>query len=184
MASNADLITAAKALGEKLGEEVDITGLKNTELVSLVSGLRARADAEATVSGAAELTAGLVAQVNGLAEALGAPVATDGLSDEALTELISNMSVSVDELAKAVATDDEATAAADAAADREAANQEAADAKAVAAQEKPPFYLLPGKSITSKRGIIGPGEAVTADDLPGGQATLDARVDSGHIGRG
>lgn len=204
MASNADLIVAAKALGEKLSEDVETKDLKNAELVTLVAGLRARADAAATVAGVADVTAGLVAEVKGLAEALGAPVETEGVSDEDLREMIANLSVSVDEAAKATAGDDEAVAAAQGAAENEAAKSQAkreeevaekviADAKAAkgakaaaveGAQEKPPFYLLPGKSLTSLRGIKGPGEEIKASDLPGGQKTLDARIESGHIGRG
>lgn len=204
MASNADLITAAQALGVKLGEDVETTGLKNAELVKLVAELRERADRAATAAGAADVTAGLVAQIKGLADTLGASVETEGVSDEGLRELIANLKVSVDEAAKAAAVDDEVIAAAEGAAeneaakpqskrDDEAAKKEAADAKAAketkaaadkeAAQEKPLFYILPGKAITSKRGILGPGDAVTANDLSGGQETLDMRIASGHIGR-
>lgn len=209
MASKADLITAAQALSVKLGEEAETKDLTNAELVKLVAGLRERADLAATAAGAAGATAGLVAQVKGLADTLGAPVETEGVSDEGLRELIASLRVGVDEAAKAAAVDDEAAAAIEGAAEneaaksqpkrdaeaaeKEAAEKEAADAKAAeetkaAADKKAPqegssFYLLPGKAITSKRGILGPGDAVTASDLSGGQETLDVRIESGHIGR-
>lgn len=202
MASKADLITVAQALGVKLGEDVETTDLTNAELVTLVAGLRARVDAAATVTGAGDVTVGLVAEVKGLADALGAPVVTEGVSDEGLREMIDNLTISVDEAAKAAAVDGEAAVAAKGAAKNEAAKdpakrdaeadaQAAADAAvsetlaAVAAQEKPPFYIMPGKAITSLRGILGPGEEVKAEYLSGGggQKALDGLIKSGHIGR-
>jgi hypothetical protein len=40
--------------------------------------------------------------------------------------------------------------------------------------ESEPVYTVPeGKSISSKRGVIGPGQVIEARDVPNGQATLD-----------
>ena len=63
---------------------------------------------------------------------------------------------------------------------------EAAAADAAAADARPDYYVAPGRSITSKRGILsGDVEAeITADDLAGGTDALDAFVKSGHVLRG
>jgi len=68
-----------------------------------------------------------------------------------------------------------------AAADKAAADKAAAD-KAAAVEEKPPFYVEQGKSLTTKRGILADGDAITAADLAGGEAALKAFVKSGHVG--
>ena len=49
--------------------------------------------------------------------------------------------------------------------------------------EKPPFYVMPGKCLTSKRGLIADGAEIKADDLAGGKEALDAFVKSGHVGK-
>ena len=38
-----------------------------------------------------------------------------------------------------------------------------------------------GKSITTKRGILGPNQVITSEDLTGGEEALAAFVKSGHI---
>lgn len=43
------------------------------------------------------------------------------------------------------------------------------------------YYLNPGRSITTKRGILSDGAEVKAEDLSGGQPSLDAFVKSGHV---
>lgn len=67
--------------------------------------------------------------------------------------------------------------------------KKAAETKAAKKREddgkKPPFYVAPGRrSITSKRGVLGPGEAISAADLSGGQKAIDDFVKSGHICKG
>lgn len=72
--------------------------------------------------------------------------------------------------------------------DPQAGAQDAADkkaeaqkAKATDAAKKPPYYIAEGKALTSKRGILGPGDEVKVDYLPGGKDTFDKFVKSGHI---
>jgi len=48
----------------------------------------------------------------------------------------------------------------------------------------PVYKVAPGKSITSKKGILGPGEEVKAEYMSGGQKTIDDRIESGHITKG
>jgi hypothetical protein len=38
-----------------------------------------------------------------------------------------------------------------------------------------------GKSITSRRGILAPGDEIKAEDLSGGKESLDKFVKSGHV---
>ena len=41
--------------------------------------------------------------------------------------------------------------------------------------------IAPGKALTSKRGILGPGARIDAKDLPEGDKALKAFVKSGHV---
>ena len=43
------------------------------------------------------------------------------------------------------------------------------------------YRIAPGKAITSKKGVLGPGKEVKAEYLNGGQKTMDASIQSGHI---
>jgi len=64
------------------------------------------------------------------------------------------------------------------------AAEEAAPAPPAALQAtpKPPVYqIAPGKALTSLRGILGPGERVSARDFAGGQPNLDELVAKGHV---
>lgn len=47
--------------------------------------------------------------------------------------------------------------------------------------EKPEFVVAYGKSITSKKGVIGPGLPVEASFFTHGAVTFDALKASGHI---
>ncbi len=178
MASNADLIAVANALGQKLDEQVETKGLKNAELVKLVSELRARADAAAKATATENETVSLVAQANALAGELGTTVETDGLTDDALRDLIDSMKVGVDEAAKEAADAEAADAAAEGAKENEAAKPVEVE------EEKPPYYIMAGKSMTTiKRGIVGPLEEIRPDDIKGGKDALEAFVKTGHVGK-
>lgn len=61
---------------------------------------------------------------------------------------------------------------------------ETADAKAPAAPEKKGPHIAKGKSITTKRGILGPGASVAARDLNGGEETFAKLVKAGYIDKG
>jgi len=73
------------------------------------------------------------------------------------------------------------------------AEAEAAEAKKTvkvgkkeAKQKKPPFYIAPRKSLTSKRGILSgdTSDEVKAEYLSGGSVALAAFVKSGHVIKG
>ena len=77
-----------------------------------------------------------------------------------------------------------AEAAPEAEAEAEAAPEAEADddgTVAVEADELPPYYVAPGKALTTKRGIKSDGEAIDPDDLHGGPDSLDGLIASGHI---
>jgi hypothetical protein len=42
-------------------------------------------------------------------------------------------------------------------------------------------YIADGKSVTSKKGILGPGAKVEADFFNGGKTTLNVLVRSGYV---
>ena len=47
--------------------------------------------------------------------------------------------------------------------------------------EKPDYELAKGKSLTTKKGIIGEGKEIKAEYLAGGKDALDALVEKGYI---
>ena len=56
------------------------------------------------------------------------------------------------------------------------------DLRAKAAEAKPREYkIAAGKSVTSKKGILGPGVAVKPEYFPLGQETIDTLIDKGFI---
>ncbi len=182
MASKADLIRAANAIAAKLGKSVDTSGKTNAQLQTLVSELRAEADAVISGSISSNDTAGLVAEAKGLADELGTEVATDNLSDDELSELIGNLKVGVDEKAKADANEAGVEAAAEAKEKSDAvASQKVKD---VANEKKPPFYIADGRSLVCLPGVLGPGDEIKPTDLPGGREALMLHVKTGLVCEG
>jgi purine-binding chemotaxis protein CheW len=43
------------------------------------------------------------------------------------------------------------------------------------------FYIVAGKALTSKRGILSDGDEINAEDLPDGLKALKAFVKSGYV---
>jgi hypothetical protein len=43
------------------------------------------------------------------------------------------------------------------------------------------FYIVTGKALTSKRGILSDGDEINAEDLPDGLKALKAFVKSGYV---
>lgn len=126
-------------------------------------------------------------QAEELAEGLGLEISTEGLNNEKLAALVSDLK------AKKKDADNQAAeeAAAKAAAELEEKAKEDSAAAAIKAKQdaekaakKPPFYVMPGKAITSKRGVLSDGDEIKVDDLAGGKEALEAFVKSGHVGKG
>lgn len=66
------------------------------------------------------------------------------------------------------------------------AEEKKAEEKALAKVKKivvelPPFYIAEGKALTSKKGILGPGDEAKAEFFPRGQEAIDLFVKTGHI---
>ena len=119
----------------------------------------------------------LAADATELAKALGLDVETDGLKNDELAALVSDL--------KAKTTDADTDTAADVAEDK--ATSEAHARKGKPKQvKKPPFYVAPRKALTSKRGILSGDTAdeVKVEYLEGGQEALDNFIKSGHILKG
>lgn len=108
---------------------------------------------------------------------------TEGKNNGELANILSGLKAEKKEAEKDLTPDAGAKAAA-------VAKEEAAEAKAKPAK-KPPFYVMPGKCLTSKRGMLATerdaGVAdyaeIKAEDLAGGKEALDAFVESGHVGK-
>lgn len=113
----------------------------------------------------------LIKQAEELAEKLGEDKPkTEGLKNDDLVALVSGLR-------------EKAKATTEGAEDAAKAKVEAEEAKAEAAKKKPPFYVEKGKAITSKRGILGEGDEIKADDLAGGKEALEAFIKSGHVAK-
>lgn len=196
MPSNAELIKEADELAAKLGTTVETTGLKNDKLVDLVKDLRAKVtDAGTHTQADRDQYAPLVGSnhfenqyeigdetvplgdlVGGAFEKSGRSVEDwNSMPDEERDALIA------DELAARnnQAEYDKATEAAKA---KKAARME----NKVKKEKKPPFYVAPGKALTSKKGILSgdTSDEVKAEYLPGGKEALDSFVKSGHVLKG
>lgn len=115
-----------------------------------------------------------------LAEELGLEVKTEGLNNQKLADLVSDLKAKKKDAERETSADkaeDDAAAAAALAEFESGETEEEEEAK------KFPFYVKEGKAVTSKRGILSDGDEIKADDLPGGKEALDAFVKSGHVAK-
>ena len=162
MPSNKDLIKSISEVATEKGVDIpDTTDLNNNKLNETLKGLRAlpvKAD-ESTDTKPSESTD----ESENLTQ--GSDDSGDNTPDETPEEAEEKAQKIKDDKLKA-----EKTA-------KEQAKKEA-KAKADAI---PPYRVAPGKSITSKKGILAEGDEVKAEYLPGGKETLDNNVDRGFI---
>lgn len=124
----------------------------------------------------------LKASIDALAGELGTPTNTDGLNNGQLADALAKLRAA--KAARSETPGPDAAAQAQAEADAAAQARDALMAPVQpAAAPKPPYYMAPGKAITSMVGILSGDTAdeVKAEYLPGGEATLQAFVKSGHI---
>lgn len=113
-----------------------------------------------------------------LAEELGLKVETEGLNNQSLADLVSDLKAKKKDAERETPAD---KAEDDAAAAAALAELESGETKEKEEAKKFPFYVKEGKAVTSKRGILSDGDEIKADDLPGGKEALDAFVKSGHV---
>lgn len=120
----------------------------------------------------------LKASIEELSAELGVETVTDGLTNAQLADKLSDLRDEKTKRAAAPAPD--AQAALDAAAQAQA---EADAPMAPAVVAKPPYYMAPGKAVTSKAGILSGDTAdeVKAEYFEGGDETLQALVESGYV---
>lgn len=111
---------------------------------------------------------------------------TEGKNNGELANILSALKAEKKEADKDDTPDAAAKAAAQAKEDTKAKKDE--EAKAA---KKPPFYVKPGKCLTSKRGMIATERdaeikdyaEIKAEDLAGGKEALEAFVKSGHVAK-
>lgn len=112
-----------------------------------------------------------------LAAELSLEVETDGLNNQQLADLVSDLKAKKKDTD--AAEDDDVTAKAMA---------KAAARKADKPQpgKKPPFYVAPRCAITSNKGILSgdTSDEVKAEYLAGGEKALQTFIDTGHILKG
>ena len=108
----------------------------------------------------------LAAEAEALSAELETQVATDGLKNDELAQLVSDLK------AQKAASDDEDTAT--------------AVAMAKPTKKKPEFYVAPRCAVTTKRGILSGDteDEVKATDFPQGEKDLAAFIESGHVLKG
>lgn len=122
----------------------------------------------------------LIKEADELAAKLETTVETKDLSNDKLVDLVKDLRAKVtDAETQTQADNDKATEEAKA---KKAARME----NKVKKEKKPPFYVAPGKALTSKKGILSgdTSDEVKAEYLPGGKEALDAFVKSGHVLKG
>lgn len=125
----------------------------------------------------------LAAEAVELAAKLETTVETDGLDNKELVALVKDLRAKVTDAETSTQADDqgedEATKAAQA---KKAARVAGKSPK----PKRPPFYVAPGKSLTSRKGILSGDTAdeVKPEYLNGGKKALDAFVESGHVLKG
>jgi len=112
----------------------------------------------------------LAEEANALAEALEIEVVTEGLNHADLTALVKDLK----KRTEVVEPTPEPEVVEPTPEPEVVEPTPGADAECV-----PSYEVAEGKSVTSLRGIRGPGVTVTAEDFPGGQETLDAIVARG-----
>jgi hypothetical protein len=103
-------------------------------------------------------------------------VVTEGLNNEALVALKKELKSQVDALPKA----DEPKADEPKADEPKADEPKADEPKADETKGEGPT-VAPGKSLMTKRGILGEGAEVRVSDFGNGQDSLDKFIESGHI---
>jgi hypothetical protein len=155
MATNRELAEEAKSLAKTLSMEVDTTGLGNAKLTELVESLRAKTG-EATKAESGGTQEGATSAGDGsTAPAATAPAASKPATPEATRPPI------------------------------DGASDGSQGGPPPAAKARPkarwPFTIAPGKSVTSKRGIRGPGDEVRATDFRGGEERLAQLVAAGVV---
>ncbi len=101
----------------------------------------------------------LIAKTLILATALSLDVKTDGLSNQQLADLVSDLHAKK----------------------RDADTVTQADTAAKLAKAVPGYSIAKGKALTSPRGILVAGDEIKPGDLAGGQDALDVFVKSGHV---
>lgn len=100
---------------------------------------------------------------------------TEGKNNGELANILSELKAEKKEADKDLTPDAAAKAAAEA--------KEKADEAKAEPSEKPPFFVRPGKCLTSKRGLLADGDEIKVEDLAGGKDALTAFVKSGHVGK-
>lgn len=117
----------------------------------------------------------LKASIEEISAELGVETVTDGLTNAQLADKLSDLRDEKTKRADAPAPDTQA------ALDAAAQALDALMAPVVAA--KPPYYMAPGKAVTSKAGILSGDTAdeVKAEYFEGGDETLQALVESGYV---
>lgn len=147
----------------------------------------------------------LKAEIETLSKELGVTVSTDRLNNEKLTELrdqLLEQKALLDQLEEADRAKSEQTApepAQSAESVQEGATREEAPESTPAPPPPPPaqvvavagpfdpsarYVVAPGKSLSTRRGIRGPGSTITANELGNGVETLCFLYERGFVIRG
>lgn len=131
-----------------------------------------------------------VRRAHALAGELGITVVTDGLSNGGLAELVADLSAKKRDAANATQADAPAPSAVTDAPQADAPArepwQEEADKLLGTGSSDPVatvvrYVLLPGKALTTRRGILGEGAEISPADLVGGIDAIQRFIDSGYI---
>lgn len=126
----------------------------------------------------------LTAEALALGKQLGVEVDVQRKNNAQLTELVEGLRARVFAIEEPAAEEVKPAPASEAPVTSAPVVEEASPAPPVASQkasESPVYRIATGKALTSLRGILGPGERVSARDFAGGQSNLDELVAKGHV---
>jgi len=126
----------------------------------------------------------LSAEAADLAAELKLDINTEGLNNQQLADLVSDLKAKKRDGENHTQVDEVTEAAMARAAARKL--KPLAPPPGAKAGAKPPFYVSPGVAITTKRGILSGDDAaaVTPEDFHRGEADFNRFLEAGHISKG
>ena len=167
--SNRELAAEAKKLGTKLGLEVSTTGLNKAKLLELVADLRAKIAAAAAPATDTPPSAAPSGAIRADSDTSDGEV--DGDTPKASAEPEPEPEPEPDREAAEPAPDT----------DREEAEEDREPEPEPEFSEleraEPVLRVAPGKSMTTRRGLLGEGTEVRPEDFHGERADIEARVE-------
>jgi hypothetical protein len=112
----------------------------------------------------------LINEANNLADELGLAVQTDGLKNDGLVDLVSDLRAKKRDAELETQADNEP----------KSPNPDDVEGPEQDPEQSGPV-VADGRSVVTKRGVIGPGQSIRASDLSGGAESLQKLIKNGAV---